>query len=264
MADRDQSQDISMDDYFTEGLAQNKAPSNPFSSGEPSKQKNHTPSGKRSVRGKRIVIILCAVLLLILILWLIIFIRKRSNDGARFAQKLSLSIGAQITSAQKNADVTLAELSGYASLNQAAALSADSNICESKKTCTIQGVRLPEWAIFCWTDGDVLSTVTYYHFKLLEKNLFGTERKAYIDPALVTAGAAVDKVEEQLDLTPYSVQYLPDHTVERVYRYCYHDGDSSDLVAYTITAHWDSNGALTSITDSRMNYMDALLFGTAQ
>ena len=267
MADPDKTGEFTMEDYFKEGLADDTEPNNPFEildtshkSQKGSKKSKGTKSGsaKKGKGGmKRILIIIAVVAALLLALAVFIFIRIRQNDGARYAKKFADSIGMQVDSAQKAANIPLASESAYPPLNQLFA--SYQGIAESKKSCKIQGVRLPEWAIFCNTDAEELTNVTYYNYELLEHNAFGTERKSYLDPNLVTVGAAVDQVEAYLGLTPYRIQYLQGKTELREYRYCYNDGDTGDIVAYVITAIWDENGALTNISDSRKNYVASLL-----
>ena len=253
-----------MDQYFSEGLADESAvPNNPF---EPEvvdnkqrggRRQRRERGGSRKINGKRILILLAAVLILAAVLTVIFLIGKRRNDGARYARKLSESIGMTISAAEKNADITMSTESNYATLNTL--YQSFQGLAESRKTCKIQGVRLPQWAIFCNTDVDELKNVTYYNYKVLEKNVFGTERHGYIDPNTVSIGSAPEQVEAKLELTPYRIQYLQGQTQVREYRYCYTDGNTGDTVAYVITAVWDENGLLSKITDARKNYIGSLL-----
>lgn len=259
MADSDKTGEFTMEDYFKEGLADQTEPNNPFEIQESSHKNTKKAKGGTKKKGgfKRILIIIGIIAVLLLALAIFIFIKIRQNDGARYAKKFADNIGQYVDVAQKSADITLAPESSYPPLNQLFA--SYQGIAESKKSCKIQGVRLPEWAIFCNTDAEELTNVTYYNYELLEHNVFGIERKSYLDPNLVTVGAPVDQVEAYLDLVPYRIQYLQGKTELREYRYCYKDGDSGDTVAYVITAIWDENGALTNISDSRKNYVASLL-----
>ncbi|MCQ2408272.1 MAG: hypothetical protein MJ065_07055 [Oscillospiraceae bacterium] len=263
MADQEQRDDLTMEGYFNEGLADGAEPNNPFEVLEPEqprkkrngKQKNNR--GRRNIQRNRILIAAGAAAVLILALVIAIIVRLRKNDGARYALKLSENIGQPVSSAAKNAGVSLADSSHFSTLNKLYA--SYQGMAESAKTCRIQGVKLPEWAIFCNTDVDELTNVTYYNYALLEKNIFGTVRKSYLDPNLVDVGAAPDRVQEQLDLVPYRIQYLEGKTELREYRYCYEDGDSEEIVSYVITAVWDESGKLKSISDTRRNYIGTLL-----
>lgn len=264
MADKALKKDLDMENYFDEGLAEKTEPNNPFEILEPEQPRRKKSTGKKksAAKRRRILIAAAAVLLLVLILAIALLIARRRNDGARYARKLAGGIGQQITAATKSAGVTLAQESSYATLNKLYA--SYQGIAESKKSCHIEGVKLPQWAIFCNTDAEELTNVTYYNYALLEDNIFGTERKSYLDPNLVTIGGTTSQVEDQLGLKPYRIQYLQGKQELREYRYCYKDRDSDEIVSYVITAVWDESGALQNYpTDVRRNYIGTLLASPA-
>lgn len=259
MADQDRTGELSINNYFDEGLADGTEPNNPFEVLEPEepKKKKKTVSKRRQPKRKRILVVLCVLAVLILAFVIFIFVQHRRNDGQRYARKFSENIGKQITSAQKAAGITPKQRSDYATLNSL--YSSYQGIAESGRSCRIQGVKMPEWAIFLNTDAEELTNVTYYNYNLLEKNVFGTERKAYIDHQPIQRGSSVEAVEQTLDLVPYRIQYLQGKTELREYRYCYKDGDSGEIVSYVITALWDENGVLTDISQTKRNYIGTLL-----
>ncbi|MBR4200708.1 MAG: hypothetical protein IKQ91_05470 [Oscillospiraceae bacterium] len=257
------NKELDMEEYFNEGLAEKTEPNNPFEVLEPEPPRKKKASGKKmkAMKRKRILIVAAAALLLVLILAIALLIAKRRNDGARYARKLASGIGQQITAAQKSAGVTLAQESEYATLNTLYA--SFQGITESRKSCHIEGVKLPQWAIFCNTDAEELTNVTYYNYALLEDSIFGTKRKSYLDPNLVSLGVPAAQVEEQLDLKPYRIQYLQGKQELREYRYCYKDGNSDEIAAYVITATLDEAGMLKEIRDVRRNYIGTLLASPA-
>ena len=260
MAGKDATGELSMENYFNEGLADRTEPNNPFEVAEqdpPKRGRSGKKQGGKKSGFKRILILIVLIAVLGLALFLFIYISRLRNDGARYAKKLAAKIGNPLTSAQKAADVELKNESAYTTLNNLFA--SYQAIAESKKSCRIEGVKLPQWAIFCNTNADELSNVTYYNYKVLEKNAFGTERKSYNDPKLVSPGSSIADTEAKLELEPYRIQYLQGKNELREYRYCYEDKDSGDIVAYVITGIWDEGGQLTSITDSRKNYIGSLL-----
>ena len=260
MADKEKTGELSINNYFDEGLADGSEPNNPFEVLEPEqpKKKKKKVVKRNHAKRKRILAVLCILLILALAAFIFILIQRSRNDGQRYARKLSENIGKQINSAQKAAGISLNQRSTYATLNNL--YSSYQAIGESSKSCRVQGIKLPEWAIFLNTDAEELTNVTYYNYELLEKNVFGTVRKAYIDPnQLVTKGSNAEAVELALDLTPYRIQYLQGKTQLREYRYCYEDGDTDEVVAYVITAIFDENGILTDISGTRRNYIGTLL-----
>ena len=258
MADKEKTGELSINNYFDEGLADGSEPNNPFEVLEPEQPKKKKKVVKRNhVKRKRVLVILIAILLLILAAVIFFLVQRRRNDGQRYARKLAENIGQQLNAAQKAAGISTNEHSAYATLNNL--YSSYQGIAESSKSCRIQGIKLPEWAIFLNTDVEQLTNVTYYNYEVLEKNVFGTERKAYIDPQPVKIGSTAETVEALLDLVPYRIQYLQGKTELREYRYCYEDGDNDEVVSYVITAIFDENGALTSINGTRRNYIGTLL-----
>ncbi|MBR6108079.1 MAG: hypothetical protein IKQ39_08755 [Oscillospiraceae bacterium] len=260
MANKENTGEFSMDSYVNQRLSEDVEPNNPFEvpmkDGGGHKGK-HRLKGKVNIKSKKFLIILAVIAVLVLFLILFIWIRKRQNDGARYARLLAKNIGTPISSARKDAGLDLKTESDYTTLNQL--YISYQAIAESRKDCTIQGVHLPEWAIFCNTDANELTNVTYYNYELLEDSIFGTERKSYLDPQLIPERASISEVEKKLDLEPYRIQYLQDRTQLREYRYCYDDKETGDVVAYAITAKWDSSGALYEIKDIRRNYIGTLL-----
>ncbi len=262
MANKDNTGEFSMDHYVNERLSEDVEPNNPFeitegSAGGKKGSKLKNLGKKVNVKSRKFLIIACIILVLILALILFIWISVRRNDGARYARLLAKNIGAPISTARKDAGIDLKTESDYTTLNQL--YISYQAIAESSKDCKIQGVYLPEWAIFCNTDANELTNVTYYNYELLEDSIFGTERKSYLDPTLIPAGTGIKDVEKKLDLDPYRIQYLQDKTQLREYRYCYEDKETGDVVAYAITAKFDNHGSLTEIKDVRRNYIGTLL-----
>lgn len=260
MADQAKTGELSINNYFDEGLADGTEPNNPFEVLEPEqpKAKKKKKTVKRSQpKRKRVLVILCVLAVLVLAAVIFVFIQRRRNDGQRYAKKYAENIGKQLSSAQKAAGIAPKQRSDYSTLNSL--YSSYQGIAESSRSCRIQGIKMPEWAIFLNTDAEELTNVTYYNYELLEKNVFGTERKAYIDQQQVKKGYSVDAVEQLLELVPYRIQYLQGKTELREYRYCYKDGDSDEIVSYVITALWDENGALTDISQNKRNYIGTLL-----
>ena len=262
MADKDRTSELSMEEYFNEGLADQTEPNNPFEITEQEttrhrRKANRSSGEKRGSRLKKLLILLLIIAVLVLALVIFLLIRQRRNDGQRYAKKLAGKIGSSLQAAEKEAKVNLNSESAYPTLNHLFA--SYQAITESNRSCRIQGVKLPQWAIFCNTSADDLSNVTYYNYKVLEKNVFGTERKSYLDPNLIQPNSTTDAVEEAIGLIPYKIQYLQGKTELREYRYCYEDKESGDVAAYVITAVWDESGQLSTISDSRKNYIGTLL-----
>ncbi len=222
--------------------------------------KNRTPSGKRSRQaalGRKILAGLCVITVIGLVGGIAIYINVSRNDGAKHAEKLSMSIGASVADAQKVSKIELLDGSKHALLNQL--MQPVGGVYESTKSAKVQGVTLPEWIIHCDVNDATLGEIRYYNFELLEKNAYGTERKTYLDPASLTAGCTVEQAENILGLEPYAVIYHTDRTETREYRYCYEDGETGNLTAYIITTRWSAEGGMISADDVRVDFLSQIL-----
>ncbi|MBR5370581.1 MAG: hypothetical protein IK130_00055 [Oscillospiraceae bacterium] len=263
----------SQDDYFKNGHAQDIEEDNPFE--RPTKKKK-SPAKKSSEKGEpakkkeSLIVVLKqnikkiaigAAILAVIIIGIIIAatISKRKNDGAKFARSLADSINRSIAAAKKQTtDIELAADSQYPAVNSVFYMYNEK--AESKKSVTLEGMTFPQWLIVCDKDGDNLAGVKFFDFRTLNDSVYGEKRKAYIDPKTIAqAGATIEQVETALDLQPYCTQYLRDKTHQRDYRYFYKDAETGDTVSYTISALFNESDVLTSISDSRANYMAGLL-----
>lgn len=257
-----EDEEMSMERYFEDGLADGSEPNNPF---EPKPAKKKAPAKKKrsnpfSVLKKNIKkIAIGAGVLAVAVIGIVIAVNvsKRKNDGARFAQQIADYIGLNIASAEKSSGISLQTDSQFPAVN--AVYSFYNSKTESKKSVEVQGTHLPQWLIICEKDGENLTGVRYYDFRLLTDSVFGTKRKGYIDPKTVLPSSEIEQVESTIGLEPYCINYTGDKVQIREYRYYYEDADTDDLVSYTISATYNLNGAVVSVTDSRADYMSGLL-----
>lgn len=267
MSDKHITQDLSMEEYFTQGLA---AGEEDFPPAAPPQKEHGRKSGKqsrgpedggkprRNRKGFRRILICAAVFVgVIAVICLALFISVRRNDGARFANKLSGSIGKTLTAAEHDSPISLHGQSANAYVNRL--VPPNSYVGDSRRSCKVQGISLPEWSIVCASNGEMLGSVTYYNFELLEKSAFGTERRSYLDPGTVKQGADPEQTEETLGLSPYMISYLSGGVQTREYRYCYDDAETGNLVCYRLTAQWDAQGGLTNITANPIDFISTIL-----
>ena len=93
MAEKDKNVELSINNYFDEGLADGTEPNNPFEILEPEQSKKKKVVKRNHIKRKRILVTLCILLILVLAAVIFIFIQHRRNDGRRYARKLSENIG---------------------------------------------------------------------------------------------------------------------------------------------------------------------------
>lgn len=226
--------------------------------------KNRKPSGKRNRRAiaaRRVLAALCGVVAIGLVIGITVYVSSRRNNGAKHAEKLSLSLGASVMDAQQNAKINLVSESKYSILNPM--LQPIGGVLESKKTIEVQGIHLPQWLILCDVTEGLLTEVTYFNYTVLKEQSYGTERKSYLEPSAAALGSTVEQTESLLGLSPYAVSYHGDRTETREYRYCYEDAETENLTAYIITAKWNAEGGLTEISDVRVDILSGILGNSA-
>lgn len=233
------------------------------------REKKEKPAGKKqedasidiAVKGgatrrpskKQIAYIACGVLLVAVVVGVILFITARKNDGARIAAKLSDHIGASLYTAAGDADVDLNANATCTYLNETGDFAA---VCESKKITKVGGVKVPEWAIYCYSDtAGNLSQVSYYDYSLLEDEPVGQKTKRYVLLTDIVKGMHLENALDAIDLDPFCISYFSNGAKQYQYKYCYKDSTTKDLLAYTITVLFDGNGNVITATDSQNKFV---------
>lgn len=221
--------------------------------GKPSKKAAKKASAKKKLNG------IIAVIAVILVAALAVFIAVKvsSGEGERIAKDLSDKIARSIAIAEKNANVTLSETSAYPILKEV----EDFNyIYESDKSVKVEGIHLPEWAIFVKTDNnDRITTVTYYNYKVLENNWKGQKASQKIDSTVVEYGMTVREVQKALPLEPLSITRSNDDITRYRYKYFYVDEESKNELAYYLDIAFDVDNNVTDISNKENNYMPYVL-----
>ncbi|MBQ2581972.1 MAG: zinc ribbon domain-containing protein, partial [Ruminococcus sp.] len=127
---------------------------------------------------------------------------------------------------------------------------------ESEDSVKVDGITFPEWAVLITTDkSQNIKTVKYCDFKLLKKNIKGVECKKLINLDKFDKGASFDKVEDEIDIDPYSITYANDLITYR-YRYWY-DSDTGDEQQVVLDVSFDGDSKFLYYT-STMVYPENL------
>lgn len=219
----------------------------------PKKAAKKPSSARKKLNG------IIAVVAVILLAALIIFIAvKVSSDvGERIAMDLSDKIGRSIALAEKNANVTLSETSAYPILKQ---VERFNYIFESDKSVKVEGIHLPEWAVYVQTDNnDRITTVTYYNYKVLESNWKGQKAPQKIDSTVVEYGMSVREAEKAVPLKPLSITRSYDDITHYRYKYYYVDEESKNELAYYLDIAFNVDNKVTSISNTENDYMPFVL-----
>lgn len=207
---------------------------------------------------KRLNLMLAAVVaIVILALAVIIAVKVSSDEGERIAADISDKIGRSIALAEKNANVTLSAASQYPILKEV----EDFNyIYEADKSVKVEGIHLPEWAIYVETDSnDRITTVTYYNYKVLESNWKGQKASQKIDSTIVEYGMSIREAEKVIPLKPLSITRSYDDTTRYRYKYYYVDEENKNELAYYLDITFDVDNNITDISNTENDYMPFIL-----
>ena len=93
-----------------------------------------------------------------------------------------------------------------------------------------------------------IQSVKYCDFKLLKKNIKGVECEKLINLDKFDKGASYDKVEDAIDIDPYSVTYSSDLVTYR-YRYWY-DSDTGDEQQVILDVSFDGENKFLYYTST--------------
>ncbi len=187
---------------------------------------------------KQLKILLAVVVVaLVVLLFITLFVSIASGKGKKLAAKTSEYIGRTVAVAESKLDVHFKDKSAYAGLNKALEFNY---VEESEDTVKVDGVTYPEWAVLITTDKKQnIKTVKYCDFKLLKKNIKGVECKKLINLDKFDKGASYDKVEDSINIDPYSITYANDLVTYR-YRYWY-DSDTGDEQQVVLDVSFDGD-----------------------
>lgn len=202
----------------------------------------------RSKFGMKHLKILLAVIAVALIILLIItlFVSIASGKGKKLARKTAEYIGTTVAVAETKMDMHFIDKSAYAGLNRALEFNY---VEESEDSVKVDGITYPEWAVLIVTDKkQKIQSVKYCDFKLLKKNIKGVECEKLINLDKFDKGASYDKVEDAIDIDPYSVTYSSDLVTYR-YRYWY-DSDTGDEQQVILDVSFDGENKFLYYTST--------------
>ena len=207
---------------------------------------------KFGMKHLKILLIIAAVALIVLLI-ITLVVSIASGKGKKLASNTSEYVGKSVAVAENKLDVHFEDKSAYAGLNKALEFNY---VEESEDSVKVDGITYPEWAVLITTDkSQNIKTVKYCDFKLLKKNIKGVECKKLINLDKFDKGASFDKVEDEVDIDPYSITYANDLITYR-YRYWY-DSDTGDEQQVVLDVSFDGDNKFLYYT-STMVYPEHL------
>lgn len=180
------------------------------------------------------------------------------GNGKRVYDKLNSKLGSTVTSAEKSAGIELMRNSNYKFIPN---IEDFNYVYECENTVLINGVHIPEWAIFCTEDkGGILSTVKYYNFSVMRNNPNGSKSDSHIDfQTMKNTGKTKSNLDSELSITPFVTISSDDGTVKYVYKYYYTDIESHDEISYYATITFDSDGGISDVYEKRNISIESII-----
>ncbi len=212
-----------------------------------------SPSKKFSLPqfGKSTLIVLIVVVVIIGVIIGVIVHANWRNDGAGFALKLSQQIGEQQATAEKATHVKLVGSSEFSCINQIS-MEQSGLLFESQKATTVSGVKIPQWVIFVNKEnGDILSEITFYHYKQLGEYGNGVKVKAHVAAEGITTVMSPEDVQHYVGFAPLRVNYNADG-MQEAYKYYYKDLNSGDSVSYILYVNYENGFAVSAAEEENL------------
>ncbi len=223
-----------------------------------SKKKSEKKPRKKFISARTGMIIALIVILFAIFISVFAIVVTGRGNGKRVYDKLSSKIGSTITSAEKSASIELMRNSNYKFIPN---IEEFNYIYECENTVLINGVHIPEWAIFCTEGkGGILSTVKYYDFSVMRNNPNGSKSDSHIDfHDMKNNGKTKSDIDRELSITPFVTISSDDGTVKYVYKYYYIDIESRDEISYYVTITFDSDGGISDIYEKRNISIESII-----
>ena len=173
------------------------------------------------------------------------------NNGARFAHKLSEQVGEQQATAEKFAHLKLSGSSEFSCINQIS-MEQGGLLFESKKATTVSGVKIPEWVVFVKEENsDIISEVTFYHYKQLGEFGNGVKTKAHVAAEGITTIMTPEDVQHYVGFAPLRVNYNVDG-MQEAYKYYFKDLNSGDSVSYILYVNYENGRAVSAAEEENL------------
>ncbi|MEG0615629.1 MAG: hypothetical protein RR540_07725, partial [Oscillospiraceae bacterium] len=117
---------------------------------------------------------------------------------------------------------------------------------------------MPEWAVFVKnTQDDKIDSVTYYNFKVLEKNWKGQKSKSILDTNIVEYGMSLRDAKRSVPVLPLSITRTVDDKTTYLYKY-YFVGEDKNEDAYYFSIDYDGDNAVTNAKNQEIDYISFL------
>jgi hypothetical protein len=178
------------------------------------KRELHKINRHNLVRKLRIAGAAAAVIVLAIAV-IIIITSLRASEGRKLFESIPLGRDIQIVNSETETDFYRTAVNKI--MNE---IGTFSYIYESEEMITVDGIKLPEFAILLSADSaGKIYKVTFYDFAALGKSWKGERKSALPDTEAVEYGSKISDAQKILGLSPYAiVSTLDDNTQKLIYR----------------------------------------------
>jgi hypothetical protein len=165
----------------------------------------------------------------------LIFDSLKKSEGERIFENVPL--GRTVDIADKDTGVKFDIYSAYPVLTN---ISSYSYVSESERSVSVEGIKLPEWAVLLTKNTqNNISKVTYYEFASLKSSWKGNTLSEKINTDVIEYGQTIADVEKEIGLKPYvMISMLDNNTTECVFRYNTQN-EAGDNVVYNLSVFID-------------------------
>lgn len=217
------------------------------------------PKSENKDKKPKIIKILTIVIPVVLIGIIIVLIASLfvTNKGELVSENISKNLGRSVAMAEKNTQLKLKTSSSYTVLKD---IVNYNYIYESKKSTKIEGINVPEWVVFITVDNnDKIDKVTYYNFKVLQKNWKGQKIEKKFDESKIKYKTTLKDAKKLIPLKPLAITSSNSDETIYLYKYYYTDSIDKNEKAYYLTVKYDMNNSVKDI-DSKMSDYISFIF----
>ena len=205
--------------------------------------------------------IAAAVVVVIVIVIIIVSIAAsvNSSKGRKIFDKIPLGRDAAMIGSETGAAFLTGESSEYSVVNYIADYD---HICEAEKSVTVDGIKLPEWAVLLRenSSGSVEEAVLY-NFSILKHSWMGEKLSSKIEASAVEFGSKIKAAERSIGLKPYTIiKESAENTSTYVYRYHYTDEESGNnfVMNFYVIVN-DVDGKVVDVREEQLDYLNLIL-----
>jgi uncharacterized protein YoxC len=198
--------------------------------------------------------IIAVIAVVVVALFIVSSLKK--SEGQRIFDNVPL--GRTVDIVEKDTGVAFEVYSAYDVL---ADISSYSYVKESEESVSVEGIRLPEWAVMLSKNTqNNINKVSYYDFAALKSSWMGEKRAEQVDQSTIEYGMKIADVKKLLGLSPYvMIAMLDNNTTECIFRYNIADEDGNTKVYSLSVFVDDADETVKDVSETEKDYISFFL-----